>query len=73
MTHEEAYGEGFAIKCAEAGIDPAELMKFAKTMVPAPTDAEKAQFKAKVQAKKAPAKKGPIAQNLSMKKDLLKD
>jgi len=73
MNHEQAYGEGFVKKCEEANIDPRELLKFAKLMEPAPTLDEKAKFKAGVKAKKAPAAKGPIAKNLSMKKDLLKD
>jgi hypothetical protein len=75
MTQKEEYLHGFVKKCAEVNIDAGKLLKFAKMMEPAPTPAEKEKFKAGVKAKKAPAAKtlGPIAKNLTMKKELLKD
>jgi hypothetical protein len=86
-TNEEAYAAGFAAFCKEAGIDPDELLKFAKVMHQAPTTAEKAQFKAKVTGKPAPqpkgikrltssgttGSKGEIAKKHQLKRELLGD
>jgi hypothetical protein len=80
---DEAYAIGFVKRCEEAGVDPDELLKFAKMMAPAPTTAEKADFKAKVKGKTDPLAKltssgtkgkgSPIPKAQNLRREMLDD